>query len=142
MGVKTRLLKFLNLWLPVILWAILIFKLSAGTVPIASSIFWQDFAVKKFGHFIFFGILAVLIYRGLVGVGIEKNKAAVWAVLSAFFYGATDEYHQMFTQGREARVRDVFVDGIGAGAFIFVIYRFFSFLPKEIRLFLVKLGFK
>ncbi len=142
MGVKTRLLKFLNLWLPVILWAILIFKLSAGTVPIASSIFWQDFAVKKFGHFIFFGILAVLIYRGLVGVGIEKKKAAVWAVLSAFFYGATDEYHQMFTQGREARVRDVFVDGIGAGAFIFVIYRFFSFLPKEIRLFLVKLGFK
>ena len=142
MEVKTRLLKLLNLWLPPVLWAAIIFKFSAGSVPIASNVFWQDFAVKKFGHFLLFGILAVLIYRGLIGEGVEKKKAAIWAVLSSFFYGATDEYHQMFTQGREARVRDVFVDGIGAGAFIFVIYRFFSLLPKEIRLFLVKLGFK
>jgi len=142
MGVKTRLLKFFNLWLPPVLWAALIFKFSSGAIPVASNIFWQDFAVKKFGHFIFFGLLAVLIYRGLIGEGVEKKKSAIWAVLLAFFYGATDEYHQMFTQGREARIRDVFIDGIGAGTLIFVIYQLFSRLPEKSRLFLVKLGFK
>jgi hypothetical protein len=142
MGVKTRLLKLFNLWLPPVLWAAIIFKFSAGSVPVASDIFWQDFAVKKFGHFSLFGILAVLIYRGLTGSGVEKKRAAVWAVILAFFYGATDEYHQMFTQGRAAQVRDIFIDGVGAGAFVFIIYHFLSVLPKEIRLFLLKLGLK
>ncbi len=140
MRVKTRLLKFLNLWLPVMAWAVIIFKFSSGVVPVASNVFWQDFAVKKFGHVVLFGILALLVYRGLTGEGVGKKKAAIWAIFLAFFYGATDEYHQMFTQGREARIRDVFIDGAGAGATIFAIYYYFSALPKEIRLFLVKLG--
>ncbi len=137
---KTRLLKFLNHWLPVILWAVIIFKLSSGAVPVASNIYWQDFAVKKFGHFIFFGILAVLIYRALIGEGTARKKSAIWAVLLATFYGATDEYHQMFTQGRESRIRDIFIDGVGAATLIFVIYQLFSRLPEKLRSFLVKLG--
>jgi VanZ family protein len=61
-------------------------------------------------------------------------------VSMAFFYGATDEYHQMFTQGREARIRDVFIDGIGAGVIIFYIYRFLPKLPKKIQTFLMQFG--
>ena len=113
---KKKILKFLNLWLPVILWAALIFKFSTGTIPVASTVVWQDFLVKKAGHVLLFGALSLLIYRGLIGEGISRSKAAIYAVILAFFYGGTDEFHQMFTQGREARVRDVFIDGIGAFA--------------------------
>ncbi len=137
---KVKIIKSLNLWLPVLLWAGLIYKFSSGTIPIASQIYWQDFAVKKIGHFLLFGALAVLIYRALVGQGLSRQKAGIWAVISAFFYGATDEFHQMFTQGREARVRDVFIDGIGAGVVIYLIYRFLPRLPKKFQTFLLQFG--
>lgn len=137
---KSKIIKFLNLWLPPILWAALIFKFSSGTIPSASSTYWQDFAVKKAGHFLLFGALAILVYRGLIGQGIERKKAAIWSVCIAFFYGATDEFHQMFTQGRDARVRDALIDGIGAGVIIFYIYRFLHKLPNKIRTFLLQFG--
>ena len=142
MRVKSGILKFLSLWLPPILWAGLIFKFSSGIVPIASPIFWQDFAVKKTGHVLLFGVLAVFIYRALIGQGLSRKKAAIWAVAIVFLYGATDEYHQMFTQGREAMVRDVFIDGIGAGIIIYFIYRFLPKLSKKIQTFLLEFGIK
>lgn len=138
--VKTKIIKFLNLWLPVIVWAVLIFRFSSGTVPVASQIYWQDFAVKKVGHFLLFGVFAVLTYRALIGQGLSRKKAAFWAVNLAFLYGATDEYHQMFTQGRESRIRDVVIDGIGAGIIIFLIYRFLPRFPKKFQAFLLQFG--
>ena len=116
-----KILRQVSLWLPPLLWMALIFKFSSGSIPSASTVYWQDFAVKKFGHVILFGALAVLIYRGLVGNGMDKKKAAIWAIILATFYGLTDELHQMFTQGREARIRDVLIDGVGASIFIFVV---------------------
>lgn len=138
---KIRLHKFLDLWLPVILWAAFIFKLSSGAVPVASHIFWQDFAVKKTGHFILFGFLAILIYRGLIGYGMKKKKAAFYSVFLAFFYGATDEFHQIYTQGREARVRDVFIDGLGAWAAAYFVYGLLPKFPKKIKIWGSRLGF-
>jgi VanZ family protein len=129
-----------NLWLPVLLWGLLIFNFSAGRVPVASQIYWQDFAVKKTGHVLLFGMLAVLIYRALLGEGLSKKKAAIWAIVLATFYGATDEYHQMFTQGREARVRDIFIDGFGASIANFIIYYFLPKAHKEIKLLGERLG--
>ncbi|KKR73867.1 MAG: hypothetical protein UU16_C0012G0004 [Candidatus Woesebacteria bacterium GW2011_GWA2_40_7] len=88
-----------------------------------------------------FGALAILIYRGLLGENIPKKKAAIWAVILAFFYGASDEFHQLFTQGREARIRDVVFDTLGAGIVIFLIYRFLQKLPKKVQSILKDLGF-
>jgi len=137
---KRKILKFLNLWLPVILWAAIIFKFSSGTVPQVSTLFWPNFTFMKSAHAFFFGALAILIYRGLIGEGISRKKAAIYAVIFAFFYGGTDELHQMFTQGREARVRDIFIDGIGAGIVMYLIYQFLPKLPKKFQLFLLELG--
>lgn len=102
----------------------LIFKLSSGTVPSASSVYWQDFVAKKAAHIVVYGILALLVFRGLKGEGVETKKALIWAAIVAILYGATDEYHQSFIQGREARVRDVGFDGIGAiAATLFYYYK-------------------
>ena len=124
---KKKILLQLNLWLPVVLWMALIFHFSSGSVPVASTVYWQDFAVKKTGHMLLFGAFAILIYRGLINEGVDKKKALIWAIALSTFYGATDEFHQMFTQGRESRIRDVFIDGIGATVFAFLAY---SLLPK------------
>jgi hypothetical protein len=125
---KGKIIKQLSAWLPVILWAALIFHFSSGKIPVASVIYWQDFAVKKTGHVLLFGALSILIYRAFRMNKVGRKKAAVWAVILATFYGATDEYHQMFTQGRESRVRDVFIDGSGAALVILAIY----YLPPKL----------
>jgi VanZ family protein len=94
----------------------------------------------KSSHAFFFGVLAVLFYRALVGEGLTRKRAAIRAIIFTVLYGASDEFHQMFTQGREARVRDVFIDGIGATVVIYLIYWFLPKLPKKIQIFLLEFG--
>lgn len=131
---KEKVFKKLSLWLPPLLWAFLIFHFSSGKVPLASSVYWQDFAVKKTGHVLLFGFLAIFTYRALRGEGVGRKKAAVWAFAIAAFYGGTDEFHQLFTQGREARVRDVFIDAVGAGIALLLTYQILPKLPKEFKI--------
>ena len=142
MRMKNKAMTLLNLWLPPVLWAAMIYKFSSGTVPIASQIYWQDFAVKKIGHVILFAILAVLVYRALIGEGVNRKKAAILGVIISFLYGISDEFHQMFTQGREARFRDTVIDGYGAGVAMYLVYRFISKLPKSAREILLRFGIK
>jgi hypothetical protein len=139
---KRKILKFLDLWLPVLIWAALIFKLSSGTVPQVSASFWPNFAFMKSAHVLFFGFLSLLIYRGLLGEGLSRKKAVICAIIFTMFYGATDEFHQMFTQGREARVRDVFIDGFGALVITYLVYWLLPKFPKKIQNFLLELGIK
>lgn len=119
---REKIEKQLSAWLPVILWALLIFHFSSGTIPVASTIYWQDFAVKKTGHVLLFGAMSILIYRALRMNKVDRKRAAVLAVILSTLYGATDEFHQMFTQGRESRIRDVFIDGLGATLVVLVVY--------------------
>ena len=137
-----KVLKFLSLWLPPVLWALMIFKFSSGTVPKASAVYWQDFIVKKAGHVILFATLAVLIYRGLLGQGVNRKKAAILAVVLSFAYGISDEIHQMFIQGREARFRDTVIDGIGAGLAMYPVYKYTLTLSTKMRETLAKIGIK
>ncbi|MEK7470984.1 MAG: VanZ family protein [Patescibacteria group bacterium] len=129
---KKKLSFLIFYWGPPILLALLIFKLSSGAVPSASSVYWQDFAFKKSAHMLFFGVLAVLLYRALIKSGMSKKKAVVWAILASTFYGMTDEYHQSFSQAREARVRDVGFDGIGSVLSVLFIYYIVPKLPPSI----------
>lgn len=138
---KIKIARILDNWLPAVLWAYMIFHFSSGSVPVTSAVYWQDFAFKKAGHFIFFGILAVLVYRGLLGEGVDRTKAFFLAVIITAIYGATDEFHQTFTQGREARIRDVLIDTMGALSFSGITYYFLPQLPKKIKILGERLGF-
>ncbi|MEK7113133.1 MAG: VanZ family protein [Patescibacteria group bacterium] len=117
----------LKLWGPPVIWAVVIFLLSARPVIPASQIFWKDFLLKKSAHVIEYAIFASLTYRALKETGVKKYNAGLLAILLAVIYGATDEFHQSFTPGREPRVRDVFFDTIGA---ILSIYWLWNLLPK------------
>lgn len=120
----SKMLKIIKYWLPVALWAFFIFKLSSGTVPQFSSLFWPNFAFMKSAHAFFFGILSILLYRAFRGYGASKKKAIIWAILLTVFYGATDELHQLFSQGREARLRDIGFDTIGGTLGVLIWQRF------------------
>ena len=92
--------KVVSLWLPVFVWAGFIFLFSSLTVTPSTEIYWQDFVVKKTAHIVEYGILTVLLYRAMKESGVSVQNAALWAILIAVFYGASDEFHQSFTPGR------------------------------------------
>jgi VanZ family protein len=70
----------------------------------------------KQGHSLGYLGLAVTVSRALAGglaAGVSARSAvAAWAIASG--YGATDEWHQSFVDGRSADVRDWFADATGA----------------------------
>lgn len=101
-------------WAPPLLWAIVIFLFSSLSIHPATQIYWQDFLIKKTAHVVEYGILAILLYRALRREGVSQANAGLIAILVAIVYGASDEFHQGFTPGREPRVRDVAFDTIGA----------------------------
>jgi len=100
-------------WLPVVIWAILIFALSAQPnlrfVPDAG----LDFIVRKLGHMGVFGILALLLWRALARTTAWRWPWA-WAFALAILYAASDELHQGFVAGRHPSASDVGIDAAGA----------------------------
>lgn len=128
-----KLKVLLNLWFPVLFWMALIFTFSSIQVGSSSEFYWKDFIVKKTAHLIEYGILATLMYRGLIGSKVEKKKAMYFAVLTAFMYGLTDEFHQSFTPGRGPKFTDVIIDTTGATIFIFGIIRNIKKMPQTLQ---------
>lgn len=116
--------KFFKNWLPVFLWAGLIFYLSA--VPNLNSglvAFWDVF-LRKLAHALEFAILNFLIFRGLRGYKVSFKKALIWGFVLAVFYAFFDEGHQYFVAERQARLLDVEVDILGILLASFVILLF------------------
>jgi VanZ family protein len=137
---RAKILKKINLWLPLVIWASIIFFLSNHRLTPTSQIYWQDFIFKKSAHMFFYGVFAILSFRAVIGEGVKKMKSFYVAVLMAFLYGITDEFHQSFIFGREPTVRDVIIDTIGASIASFLLYYLVPKLPKDLKIFLEKLG--
>jgi VanZ family protein len=125
--------KLLSLWAPPVIWAILIFLVSAYPTARTSEIHWKDFIVKKTAHVIEYGIFAALVYRAFRASGVKKANAGIYAIFVALAYGLTDEFHQSYTPGREPKIRDVAFDTIGAIASIYSIWNLLPKAPERLK---------
>jgi VanZ family protein len=114
-------------WLPVIVWAGVIFAFSSQPTGQVSHVDWQDFVVKKTAHLVVYGIFTILLFRAFRLYKINIGNSVVLAVLISTIYGASDEFHQSFTPGREPRFRDVAIDAVGS---VITIYLLLNVLPK------------
>jgi VanZ family protein len=85
-----------------------------------------EYTVAKISHVLEFAALSVALNRALAP---HRSTLPLRTVLAtaAFstVYAASDEFHQTFTPGRTASVRDVVIDLLGAliGAFVYRILR-------------------
>jgi len=105
--------KFFKNWLPVFLWAGLVFYLSA--VPNLNSgfaAFWDVF-LRKLAHAGEFGILNFLIFRACHGSVVSFRKALILSFVFSVLYAFSDEAHQYFVAERQARLKDVGIDSLG-----------------------------
>ncbi len=90
-----------------------IFFLSSRTRSSLPNFGSLDYVLKKAGHMLGYGLLALAYWRGL-GFG---RRQAWYAWLLAVAYACTDEFHQSFVAGRDPSVVDVLLfDNLGAAA--------------------------
>ncbi len=128
----------LRRWVPVLLWAGLIFwgSTDALSVPHTSRflkpfLLWIDpllsadtiasvqVAIRKAGHMCEYAVLAVLVWRASNGADLGRVRPwparLAWTTWgSAVAYAASDEFHQSFVPSREGSPRDVAIDAAGA----------------------------
>ena len=104
-------------WVPVALYAGLIFFMSAQSHPEEQlpSFLLKDVSDKVL-HAVEYAVLGVLCYRGFRwGVkGQVASRALLFAIVTASLYGMTDEAHQLFVPLRESSWQDWLADTIGA----------------------------
>lgn len=104
----------LSRWAPVVLWAGLIFALSA--IPsLSTGLGTWDLVLRKAAHLVEYAILGALLVRAL--------RSAPLALLAGSAYAVTDEVHQVFVSGRQGSPLDWLIDTIGVAAGVFVFTR-------------------
>ncbi len=97
----------LQTWLPVVVWAVVIFAFSS--VPsLSTELGTWDTILRKVAHLAEYAVLGVLLDRAL------RRPQLVAAVALAGLYAVTDEVHQLFVKGRHGSPLDVGIDTLGA----------------------------
>jgi VanZ family protein len=92
-------------WLPVLLWAGVIFAFSS--IPsLSTHLGTWDYVLRKLAHMTEYAILAVLLARA--------TGAYTLAFVLTVAYAGTDEFHQTFVRGRHGSSIDVGIDAVGA----------------------------
>ncbi|OGL38805.1 MAG: hypothetical protein A2149_00975 [Candidatus Schekmanbacteria bacterium RBG_16_38_11] len=110
---------FIKLWGPVILWCLLIFSLSNQqdlTVDIEN-----EFLLRKFAHVTEYAVLTFLLFRALYKWPRERIVSPMrlkiisisFSIGFALVFAMSDEFHQIFIQGRNGNPYDVMIDSIG-----------------------------
>jgi VanZ family protein len=111
-------------WLPVLVWAALIFWLSSLSVTP------EPEAVRGFpgwsqeAHFTLYLVLGALLFRAFAKP-ISTTGLPLPMVIGAL-YAASDELHQYFVPGRQADIFDFMVDVTGLAFGILVMFFCFS----------------
>jgi len=104
MPIAVAVRRHARLWLPVVVWAALIFAFSS--IPsLSTGLGTWDLVLRKLAHAAEYAILGALLHRWLPSVPL--------ALIAGSAYAATDEVHQMFVSGRSGRPTDWLIDTAG-----------------------------
>lgn len=98
-------------WLPALFLMTLIFVLSSIPSEEMPSFGFWDTLVKKGGHMLGYGVLALALWFAM-----QWTQKYTWlALFLTVIFALTDEFHQSFVPGRHASLLDALVfDGGGA----------------------------
>ena len=75
---------------------------------------WLEHPLRKAAHMTEYAVLAWICLGNCMQYLLLRKKRYVWAWLAASCYAATDEFHQLFIEGRSGEIRDVAIDSMGA----------------------------
>jgi VanZ family protein len=94
----------INPWIPVVLWAGVIFALSS--IPnLGTGLGAWDVVLRKLAHTAEYALLGALVFHAV------RRPSVAIALASA--YAVTDEIHQTFVSGRHGSPVDWLIDTVG-----------------------------
>ncbi len=89
-----------------------------------------DHVVRKCAHAVEYAILAGLLVGMFYSYGMKGNRIFIAALAVTAAYAGTDEFHQIFVEGRACMLTDVLIDSCG-GAAMCIFCRFCLFLREH-----------
>ncbi|MBL7130032.1 MAG: VanZ family protein [Candidatus Omnitrophica bacterium] len=104
---------FFKYWLPVLLYAILIFSISSIPGPeLPQNLILSDYLL----HILEYLPFGFLMFRAIRNTrsNFTLRKIFISSAILVILYAASDELHQLFIPGRYASLLDLLCDGIGA----------------------------
>lgn len=118
-------MRFFRLWIPVIVWAAVIFYFSS--IPDLRTKLEYDFILRKIAHIVEYLILTFFLYRAFRGsFSMNVFRLFIYPALFSFLYAVSDEIHQSFVPGRNCAIGDVLIDTIGILGFYIVTQQSFK----------------
>jgi VanZ family protein len=103
---------FFKYWLPVVIYAVLIFKISSIQGPdLPENLILSDYILHAL-EYLPFGFLVCRAIKNTKN-NLPIRRIFVLSFLFATLYAATDEFHQLFIPGRFASALDLLCDSIG-----------------------------
>jgi VanZ family protein len=85
-------------------------------------VLFRIFPIRKCAHFFIYLILGMCVIKTFNEFGILSIRNFVLTLLFCFLYACSDEFHQLFINGRSGNFIDVCIDTSGSllGIFIFI----------------------
>jgi len=105
--------KFVQYWLPPLLWMMLIFAMSSRHSVSVTDEFLPDFLIFKSIHILEYAILNILLFRAFLSDSKNVATSLQSAIIVSILYAFSDEIHQMLIPTRNGTIVDVFIDSIG-----------------------------
>ena len=99
-------------WAAVVIWALLIFYVSAQPSLSTHWGIW-DFILRKAAHMCEYAVLFLLLWNALAQLKLRERTSLLLGAFLAVCYAASDEFHQTFVPGRSGEPRDVAIDACG-----------------------------
>jgi len=118
--------RYLSLWVPVFVWAAFIFIGSAIPNADFSSNLETERLIHLYAHILEYSGLGFLLTRAFSNsVSISWVFSGLLVFFTSVAYAFTDEFHQLFTVGRIAKLTDVRNDSFGAllGIILYLVVR-------------------
>ncbi len=113
-------MKFFKLWVPVVVWAGVIFWFSS--IPDLKTGLECDFFLRKIAHITEYFILTFLLYRAFRdSFKMNAFRLFMYPAFFSLLYAISDEIHQYFVLTRSCSVQDVLIDSIGIIGFCVLI---------------------
>lgn len=91
-------------------------KIEGKTADQIENIDALNHLIRKFAHGSVYFVLCILIMNLILQIK-EKNYKFIYVLIaigSCFLYACTDEFHQIFVEGRAGQFTDVLIDTLGA----------------------------
>ncbi len=126
-------------WLPAVLCLVVIFGFSAQTGSVSNHLSGEltheiaantnvmshttgrnmielNLIVRKMAHFALYLSLGMAVMSALAGTGMSRKMAFYAGISICMLSAFSDELHQSFVPGRDARWQDVLIDSTGTAA--------------------------